>query len=181
MSEHVSGGEHQQPLTPEQAMEGAGAHLDEHGNINYDSFTPEVLQALQDGPGRVTQIVVQDTDADRLPDLVVQGKLQATSAERFFASNSNLELFFTSGFVGDFSRAMQVYQRFAILFPDMDAAAKATFPAYHAGHHARGTHRPESEDVARLYQATFRIMRQLVDANDDAVQIDPENASRLLL
>ncbi|HSX07795.1 MAG TPA: hypothetical protein VLG11_02785 [Candidatus Saccharimonadales bacterium] len=184
MSEHISGGE-QQPPTPEQAMEATAAHLDEHGKINYDSFSPEVLQALRDGPGAVTQVVEQDTDADQLPDLIVGGALAATSAERFFDHNSNMVLFFENGFGGDIYRSMQVYQRLAILFPELVQAGKATLSAYQHQRFMESSkgnmHNPANENVARLGQATFRVMRQLIDAQDDAVQTDPANASRILL
>ena len=158
-------------LTPESVAEfnAALTHLHPDGTINYLSFAADTMHALYLGPGVPDVIAQEVTNIDQHPPIVVDGKMEQTSAQQFVRSSNNFDLHFKSGGIADLYRSWHYYQRFAILFPGLEAAARAAVPAYSERQRASGLDGYHEEDIAELMRTSFRIMRQLIDVNDPEV------------
>ena len=177
MSESIHPAPNNLPSEAAEAMTESLTHLMGDGLIDYSSFNPDIMQSLRDGPGLVTQLVPERVAGDGQGDLVVEGQVIMTAAQRFVNQCNNFWLHFLDGDMGDLYRSRAYYDRFGLLFPDLERSARVAITAYFERRNlAPGTMPHHEEDSARFMQHVFDIMRQLIDANDLEVVEYPQQA-----
>lgn len=154
------------PQRLEAAMASARTFLDQDGQINYYAFDADTMQALWYGPGPVKNMVEQVTTIDQQPDLVVEGEVAMTSAERFVNDWNNFAMRFVDSDFGRMYRDNEHYERFQALFPELEQMARQEITAYRNRRNMSGTAFYHEEPAARFSKFVFGVMRQLVDAED---------------
>ncbi|HSX07796.1 MAG TPA: hypothetical protein VLG11_02790 [Candidatus Saccharimonadales bacterium] len=158
--------------------------LDESGKVDYYKFDAETMQDLWYGPGPVENLVEQVTTIDQQPDIIDEednvGEVIVTSAERFVNDWNNFAMRFVDSDFGTMYRDNEYYERFRILFPDLEQTARREITAYRERRNASGTAFYHEEPAARFSKFVFGVLRQLVDKDDRNVVQYPNNARHML-
>jgi hypothetical protein len=149
--------------------------LDPEGKIIWERIAPEKLEVLAAGPGLVLEPAEQEEIHNQSPlmyqdDPGSEPQEIMSSSDIFRRNYNNFALRFGTNWLADLIRQSNAYyQRFSILFPELEAEVKASVAEDRkrmaAQKQMSAMYNNPPHD--RLMQFAFGIMSQLVDEKDD--------------
>lgn len=154
----------------QQAREAASAFLDEAGMIDFTRFNAETLAALESGPGRVEHPVEQ-APIHTYPTIELEDGQVLSPAFQFASRWNNFDKRFVDNhFYGEICRQQAYYQRFRILFPELESVARRVGTAYLDRRREaamRQDYMYREEETEEFMRFLYGVMSQLVDENDE--------------